>query len=199
MFFAWLHKKISLKASIVAICASVVLTVISLQVCFSLGEPSEDGDTPEICRLYLEQNGFVHDHFGKLREESFVKDKSMATIQPPNPETIGLYTFKVSGTKAKGTLELLWAREVENGALTVTAIRITEESPYSQPLTSHGLKEAAPQYSGLPDGPLATVSALHGSGNQVRIGRIDSYRRRIELGYKFLPLNNLFQGRSVGL
>jgi hypothetical protein len=160
MSFAWLHKKISLKTSIVAICAAVVLTVISLQVGLSFGESSKDGDTPDICRLYLEQNGFVYEHFGKLREESFVKDKSMATIQPPNPETVGLYTFKVSGTKAKGTLEMLWAREVENGALTVSAIRITEESPYSQPLTSHGLKEAAPQYSGLPDGPIATISAF---------------------------------------
>jgi hypothetical protein len=156
MSYAWLHKKISLKASIVAICGSVVFTIICVQVGLSFGEPSKDGDSPEICRLYLEQNGFVHDHFGRLREESFVKDKSMATIQPPNPDTVGLYTFKVAGTKAKGTLEMLWAREVENGALTVTAIRITEESPYSQPLTSHGLKEAAPQYSGLPAGPLAT-------------------------------------------
>ncbi len=159
MFFAWLHEKISLKTSIVAICASVVLTVIGLQVSLSLGEPSKDGDTPKICRLYLEQNSFVHDHFGRLREESFVKDKSISTVQPPNPETIGLYTFKVSGTKAKGTLEMLWAREVENGALTVTAIRITE-GPYSHPLTSHGLKEVAPRYSGLPDGPLATLSAF---------------------------------------
>jgi hypothetical protein len=157
MSFAWLHKKISLKASIVAICASIALTIIGLQAGLSFGESSKDGDTPEICRLYLEQNGFVHDHFGKLREESFVKDKSMATIQPPNPETVGLYTFKVSGTKAEGTLEMLWAREVENGALTVTAIRITEESPYSQPLTSHGSKQAAPQYSGFPEGPVATV------------------------------------------
>ena len=157
MVLALLHKKISLKASIVAICASVVLTIISLQVGLFFGESSKDGDTPEICRLYLEQNGFVHDHFGKLREETFVKDKSMATTQPPNPDTVGLYTFKVSGTKAKGTLEMLWAREVENGALTVTAIRITKESPYSQPVTSHGLKQAAPQYSGLPEGPLATA------------------------------------------
>jgi hypothetical protein len=40
---------------------------------------------------------------------------------------------------------------VENGALTVTAIRITEESPHSEPLTGQGLKEAAPQYSGEPE------------------------------------------------
>ncbi len=157
MFSSWLHKKVSRRTSIVAICASVVLTVISLEVGLSLGEQSKDGDTPEICRLYLEQSGFVHDHFGKLREASFVKEKSMATIQPPNPETVGLYTFKVSGTKAKGTLEMLWAREVKNGALTVTAIRITEESLYSQPLTGHDLKRATPQYSGLPEGPLGTV------------------------------------------
>jgi hypothetical protein len=158
MFVEWLHNKISLKASIVAICASVVLTVIILQVGLSLGESMKDGDTPEICQLYLEQNSFVRDHFGKLREERFVKDKSMATIQPPNPDTVGLYTFKVSGTKAKGTLEMLWAREVQNGALTVTAIRIIEESPFSQPLTSQAPKEDVPQYSGLPDGPVAIVS-----------------------------------------
>ena len=60
MSFAWLHKKISLKASTVAICGSVVFTIICLQVVLSLGESSKDGDTPEICRLYLEQNGFVH-------------------------------------------------------------------------------------------------------------------------------------------
>jgi hypothetical protein len=158
MSFAWLHKKISIKAAIVAICGSVVFTIICLQVVLSLGESSKNGDTPEICRLYLEQNGFVHDHFGKLQEESFVKDKSVATIQPPNPDTVGLYTFRVSGTKAKGILEMLWAREVENGALTVTAIHITEESPYSQPVTSHGPKEAAPpQHSGSPGGPSATI------------------------------------------
>jgi hypothetical protein len=156
MSFAWLHNKVSLRASIVAICASVVLTVICLQVGLSLGEPNKDGDTPEICRLYLEQNGFVHDHFGRLREARFVKDKSVATIQPPNPGTVGLYTFKISGTKAKGTLEMLWAREVENGALTVNAIHITEESPYSQPVSSQGPREAAP-HAGRPGGPLAIM------------------------------------------
>ena len=64
MFFAWLHEKISLKTSIVAICASGCVPLSGLQVSLSLGEPSKDGDTPKICRLYLEQNSFVHDHFG---------------------------------------------------------------------------------------------------------------------------------------
>ena len=157
MSFAWLHQKISLRTSIVSICAAVVISLIYLQICLSLSVSENDGDAPEICRLYLEQNGFVHDHFGRLQEALFVKDKSVAIIQKPNPDTVGLYTFKVSGTKAKGTLQMLWAREVGNGALTVNAINITEESPYSRPITGHGPKKAAPQISGLPEGPLAIV------------------------------------------
>ena len=161
MSFAWLHKKISLKASIVAICGSVVFTIISLQVGLCLGEPSKDGDTPEICRLYLEQNGFVHDHFGRLQEALFVKDKSVAIIQKPNPGTVGLYTFRVSGTKAKGTLQMLWDREVGNGALTVNAINITEESPYSRPITGHGPSYVPWRFAGVTSGGrrLATISA----------------------------------------
>ncbi|HXC61252.1 MAG TPA: hypothetical protein VNV63_01135 [Nitrospiria bacterium] len=157
MSFAWLHQKISLRTSIVSICAAVVITLIYLQICLSLSVSENDGDAPEICRLYLEQNGFVHDHFGRLQEALFVKDKSVAIIQKPNPGTVGLYTFRVSGTKAKGTLQMLWDREVGNGALTVNAINITEESPYSRPITGHGPKTAAPQISVLPEGPLAIV------------------------------------------
>jgi hypothetical protein len=157
MSFAWLHKKISLRTSIVSICAAVVITLIYLQVCLSLSVSENDGDAPEICRLYLDQSGFVHDHFGRLQEALFVKDKSVAVIQKPNPETVGLYTFRVSGTKAKGTLQMLWTREVGNGALTVNAINITEEHPFSHPLTDQGPKEVTPLYSGLPEGPLAMV------------------------------------------
>ena len=158
MSFAWLHKKISLRVSIVAICVTVLATIICLQLCLFIYESKINGDTPEICRLYLEQNAFVHDHFGELQEERFLKDESAAFIQEPNLGTLGLYTFKVTGTKAKGVLKMIWARELGNGALTVSAINITDEHPLSHPLTDHGPKEAEPRLSGLPTGPLAIIS-----------------------------------------
>ena len=158
MSFAWLHKKISLRVSIVAICVTVLATIICLQLCLFIYESKINGDTPEICRLYLEQNAFVHDHFGELQEERFIKGESAAFIQEPNLGTLGLYTFKVTGTKAKGVLKMIWARELGNGALTVSAINITDEHPLSHPVTDHGTKEAEPRLSGLPTGPLATIS-----------------------------------------
>jgi hypothetical protein len=157
MSFAWLHKKISLRASIVAICVAVLVTILFLQVGLSIYESKIDGDTPEICRLYLEQNAFVRDHFGQLHEERFVKGESASFIQDLNSGTLGLYTFKVSGTKATGILKMIWAREVGSGALTVSAINITDERPLSHPGDDHGPKEAEPRLSGLPSGLLAIV------------------------------------------
>jgi len=158
MSFAWFHKKISLRVSVVAICVTVLATLICLQLCLSIYESKINGDTPEICRLYLEQNAFVHDHFGELQEERFIKDESAAFIQEPNLGTIGLYTFKVTGTKAKGVLKMIWARELGNGALTVSAINITDEHPFSHPITDHSPKEVEPRLSALPTGPLAIIS-----------------------------------------
>ncbi len=160
--FEWLHKKISRKASIVAICVAVAVTIVCLQVCLFIYSSRINGDTPEICQLYLEQNDIVHDHFGELQEERFLKDESVTLVQDPNAGTVGLYTFRISGTKAKGTLKMMWAREVGNGALTVNAINITDELPLCQPLRQPGPKEVAPQLSGLPGGPLAIVQSSTG-------------------------------------
>ena len=139
MSFPWLHKKVSLRASIVSICVAVVITFICLQVCLSIYEAEIHGDTPAICRLYLEQNPMVHDHFGELQEELFLKDESAVLVNDPNLGKQGLYTFRVKGTLAKGTLKMVWAREAGDGALTVTAISITDESPLSRPVASSPL------------------------------------------------------------
>ncbi len=157
MSFPWLHKKISLRASIAAICVAVAITIVCLQICLSIYEYKLNGDTPAICRLYLEQNPMVHDHFGELQEELFLKDESAVLINDPISGTQGLYTFRVTGTTAKGTLIMVWAREAGDGALTVTAISVTHESPLSHPLTGQDPKEGAPQVSGLPSGPIATA------------------------------------------
>jgi hypothetical protein len=155
MSFPWLHQKVSVRATIVAICAALAITIVSLQVFLSVYEFKINGDTPAICRLYLEQNPMVHDHFGELQEELFLKEESAVLINDPNSGTQGLYTFRVTGTKAKGTLSMVWAREEGDGALTVTAIRITDERPLARPVAGHDLKEVAPQASGFPGGPIA--------------------------------------------
>ncbi len=155
MSFPWLHQKISLRASIVAICIAVVVTIVCLQVGLSIYECKIDGDTPAICRLYLEQNPMVHDHFGELQEAHFLKDESAVLADDPNWGKQGLYTFRVTGSIAKGTLRMVWAREVGDGALTVSAISITDERPFPHPDTSHDPKEVAPQVSDLPRGPIA--------------------------------------------
>ena len=155
MSFPWLHQKISLRASIVAICVAVAITIVCLQVCLSIYECKIDGDTPAICRLYLEQNPMVHDHFGELQEALFLKDESAVLVDDPNWGKQGLYTFRVTGSIAKGTLKMVWAREVGDGALTVSAISITDERPLPHPDTGPDPKEVAPQVSGLPRGPIA--------------------------------------------
>lgn len=155
MSFPWLHKKVSLKASIAAVCLAVAITMVCLQVCLFFYECKINGDTPAICRLYLEQNPMVHDHFGELKQALFLKDQSAVLVDDPNWGRQGLYTFRVTGSIAKGTLKMVWAREVGDGALTVTAISITEESPLRHPRTDPERKEVAPQVSGLPGGPIA--------------------------------------------
>jgi hypothetical protein len=161
MSFPWLHQKISLKASIAAICVAVAITIVCLQVGLFFYECKIHGDTPAICRLYLEQNPMVHEHFGELQEEFFLKDESAVLVDDPNWGTQGLYTFRVTGTIAKGTLKMVWAREVGDGALTVTAISVTDESPLPHPRTGPDPKEITPQVSGLPPGPIAiTFGAL---------------------------------------
>jgi hypothetical protein len=153
MALPWLHQKISLRASIAAIGVAVAVTIACLQACLSIYEYSINGDTPAICRLYLEQNPMVHDHFGELQEEVFLKDESAVLVDDPNWGTQGLYTFRVTGSIAKGTLKMVWAREAGDGALTVTVISITDERPLAHPRTDP--KEVAPQVSGLPCGPIA--------------------------------------------
>jgi hypothetical protein len=155
MSFPSLHKKVSLGASIAAICVAVAITIVCLQVCLSIYESKINGDTPAICGLYLEQNPMVHDHFGELQEELFLKDESAVLINDPHSGRQGLYTFRVTGTIAKGTLKMVWAREAGDGALTVTAISITDECPLRQPLIGQNPKEVPPQVSGLSDGPIA--------------------------------------------
>jgi hypothetical protein len=157
MSFPWFHRKISVKTSVAAICVSVAAIIVCLEVCLSIYESKINGDTPAICRLYLEQNSMVHDHFGKLREERFLENESAIFINDPKLGTEGLYTFGVTGTIAKGILKMVWAREKGDGALTVTAIRITDEIPLSHPLTGHDPEDVAPQVSGFPSGPIATA------------------------------------------
>ena len=84
MSFPWLHQKVSLRTSIAAIGVAVALTIVCMQVCLSIYESKINGDTPAICRLYLEQNPMVHDHFGELQEALFLKDESTVLVNDPD-------------------------------------------------------------------------------------------------------------------
>jgi hypothetical protein len=155
MSFPWLHQKISLWASIEAIGVAIAVAIVCLQICLFIYECEINGDTPAICRLYLEQNPIVHEHFGKLQEELFLKDESVVLVDDPNSGKQGLYMFRVTGSIAKGTLKMIWAREVGDGALTVTAISITDERPLSHPHIGPDPQEVVPPISDLPRGPIA--------------------------------------------
>ena len=91
-------------------------------------------DTPEICRLYIHQNGLVRDHFGALSEENFIPAQSV--VYQDIRGSAGMYAFSVSGTQAKGALKMLLDQGSgrANGALILNAIGITEEQPLKNPL-----------------------------------------------------------------
>jgi hypothetical protein len=52
---------------------------------------------------------------------------------------------------------MVWARKVGDGALTVTAISITDERPLPHPSTVADPQEVVPQVSDLPSGPIAVA------------------------------------------
>jgi hypothetical protein len=87
--------------------------------------------------------------------ELFLKNESVVLVDDPNSGKQGLYTFRVTGRIAKGTLKMVWARELGDGALTVTAISINDEHPLPHPSTDADPQQVVPQVSDLPSGPIA--------------------------------------------
>ena len=52
---------------------------------------------------------------------------------------------------------MVWARELDSGALTVSVMNIVDEIPLSNPVEADDQKVAAPELSGLPNGQIALV------------------------------------------
>lgn len=99
------------------------------------------GDTPEVCRVSLEQNAFVIKNFGHLREERFQAGESCAfRDQRHHGCTQGVYTYVVYGSQAEGVIKAAWIREPgANGSLYVIYLQILGRRPVglgpSRPLT----------------------------------------------------------------
>ena len=89
------------------------------------------GDTPDVCRVLLEQNAFMITNFGHLREERFQPDESCAfRDQEHHGCTQGVYTYTVFGSRAEGVIKAAWIREPgTNGSLYVIYLQILERRP----------------------------------------------------------------------
>ena len=89
------------------------------------------GDTPDVCRIVLEQNAFMIKNFGRLREERFQAAESCAfRDQERHGYTQGVYTYAVSGSRAEGVVKAAWIREPgANGSLYVLYLQILGRRP----------------------------------------------------------------------
>ena len=94
-------------------------------------QKSVDGDTPETCRIYLEQNAFVIEHFGRLRQEHFRPGESCAYVDERQEGLIkGVYTYAIVGSDAQGIVRLVWTRTAgPNGCLSVPYLQILQRTP----------------------------------------------------------------------
>jgi hypothetical protein len=99
------------------------------------------GDTPEVCRVILEQNPFVIKHFGHLHEERFQAGEScIFPDQNHRGCTEGVYTYAVYGSRAEGVIKAAWIREPgANGSLYLISLQILGRRPVgivpSRPVT----------------------------------------------------------------
>lgn len=89
------------------------------------------GDTPEVCRIILEQNPFMIRHFGHLREERFQAGESCVfEDQAHRGCTNGVYTYTVCGTRAEGIIKAAWMREPgTNGSFYIISLQIVRRRP----------------------------------------------------------------------
>jgi hypothetical protein len=99
------------------------------------------GNTPEVCRVILEQNPFIIKHFGHLREERFQAGESC--VFPDHEHrgrTEGVYTYAVYGSRAEGIIKAAWMREPgANGSLYIISLQVLGRRPVgvvpSRPVT----------------------------------------------------------------
>ena len=125
---AFLYRRVPWRVALaVVIVCPALLAVAGWRWC-CLGQARLEGDTPEVCRVYLEQNAFVLSHFGHLRKARFQADQSCAF---PDGEhggwRQGVYVYAVAGTRAEGKLKVVWSREPgDQGSFAVSYLQIVE-------------------------------------------------------------------------
>jgi hypothetical protein len=113
------------------IAGSVMLLAVASWGLGSLEQARLHGDTPEVCRVILEQNSFVIKHFGHLREERFQAGESCVFAdQNHRGCTEGVYTYAVYGSRAEGVIQAAWMREPgANGSLYIISLQILRQRP----------------------------------------------------------------------
>jgi hypothetical protein len=129
-----LHRISTPAASVIAgLCGSVCLAIISGSYC--VNRLLVDRDTPEVCEVYLEQNAFVLQHFGRLHRESFKANESCAFLDGKlGGCTVGVYTYAIAGSRAEGVVQLAWIREPGlQGSLLVPYLQIMEHRSTTGP------------------------------------------------------------------
>lgn len=115
---------------------------------YCLDRLSVERDTPQVCQVYLEQNAFVLQHFGRLRHERFKANESCAFVDGElGGCTQGVYTYAIIGSRAEGVVQLAWIREPgSKGSLLVPYLQIMEQRSTTrlQPVSAspHGLVPA---------------------------------------------------------
>lgn len=116
------------------------------------------GNTPEVCRVILEQNPFMIRQFGHLREERFQAGESCVfEDQEHRGCTEGVYTYAVCGSRAEGAIKAAWMREPgANGSLYIISLQILRRRPIgivpSRPVTPVE-RRGRPASPLVPEGP----------------------------------------------
>jgi len=108
-----------------------MLAAVATRALSDLEQARLHGDTPEVCRVILEQNSFVIRNFGRLREERFQAGESCVFPDLKHRGcTEGVYTYAVYGSRAEGVIKATWLREPgANGSLYIIALQIVGRQP----------------------------------------------------------------------
>jgi len=130
-FSSFLHHRVSGPVALSVIAGSVMLLAIAFWGLNSLQEARLHGDTPEVCRIILEQNPLLIKRFGHLREERFQAGESCVFADPAHRGcTEGVYTYAVCGSRAEGIIKAAWVREPgANGSLYILSLQILGQRP----------------------------------------------------------------------
>jgi hypothetical protein len=157
-FASFFHRQVSKPAALSMIAGSVMLLAIAAWGWSELEQARLHGDTPEVCRVILEQNPFMIKNFGHLREERFQAGESCAfQDQQHHGCTEGVYTYAVYGSQAEGVIKAAWIREPgANGSLYIISLQVLGRRPVGSlppPAVTPVERPCTPASRSAPEGP----------------------------------------------